>query len=143
MAKVTFRLDGVDELLRKLAKLEKGSEVRKVIRQSLRQAAKPLLSTARQIAPEGESGRLRRGLKIRSARRSRRGIGVVVRPGTRSELGIPATAKGYYPAHIEVGTKSVEETRFLRDAAELEQNEIFEILADGIGSGLERIARTA
>lgn len=134
-----FRLDGVDQFIKKLAKVRAGRELRGEIRKVLRMAARPVLATARQIAPE-DSGDLRRSLVIRAAKRTRRGIGVVVRPGTRAEIGISADAKGYYPTHIEFGTENITAVPYLRDAIKLERVDSFEIIFTGVGKAIERIA---
>lgn len=136
-----FVLEGADQLRRTLRRLSEGREVRALIRKSLRMAAGPVLETSRLLAPF-LSGDLRRSLKIRAARRSRKRIAVVVRPGTRAELGIPSTAKGYYPAHVAIGARGgrLKATRYLRDSMEQNRQGSIQILGTQIGKGIEAIA---
>lgn len=134
----SFEFENVDVWLRKISKLRKGRELRKIIRQTLRSAARPVLATAKAFVPE-DTGALRRSLKIRAAKKSRRGIGVVVRPGSRKELGIKADAPGYYPAHIELGTKYVPESAYLRDAFDAKSDQALETIIQGVGRGIREI----
>lgn len=136
MARVVF---GFDELIKTLERLQRGREVPALIRSALREAGRPVQRRARQLAPEDE-GSLSRSIKLRAGPRSRRFISVVVRPGTRSELGIPASASGYYPAHVELGTEHIEEDPYLRDAMDEQRDSAIHILSDRIGHGLVRLA---
>ena len=63
-----------------------------------------------------------------------------MRPGSRSELGIPPGAPGYYPAHIELGTEDLDEDPYLRDAMDENRESSIDILERRIGDGIERIA---
>jgi HK97 gp10 family phage protein len=141
--KSTFQLEGVEDLVKQLRKL-RGTAIRKVYRQAVREAARPVLATAKQIVPV-DTGRLKRSLKIRAGRRSRRIISVVVKPGTRSELGIAPDASGYYPAHIELGfrrgTTKFPGNRFLRDAILLERADAIRIISARVKEGIKRASR--
>lgn len=87
---------------------------KKALRQALRQAFKPVLAEARAETP-ADTGRLRKSLKLRALKTKRRGrLGVVIATGTRAELGIPADAKYYYPAAVELGIRKRQGTSFLR-----------------------------
>ena len=73
------------------------------LRQALRDEAKPVRDLARTKAPI-DRGRLKQSIKIRARKARRRGvIGINIQTGTREELGIEASAPGYYPAAIEFG----------------------------------------
>lgn len=139
----SFNIEGVPGLLTKLDRLQSNA-MRKVYRQAVREAARPVLSTAKQIVPI-ESGRLQRSLKIRAGKRSRKLIFVVVKPGTRSELGIPASASGYYPAHVELGYKrggkKFPGNRYLRDAILLERSDAIRTISARVKEGIEKIVR--
>lgn len=143
MARITFQLVGVEELIQTLRKL-RGAAIRKVYRQALREAARPVLATAKQIVLI-KSRRLQKSLKIRAGRRSRRFISVVIKPGTRSELGIAPDAKGYYPTHIELGfsrgTTKFPGNRYLRDAMLLERFDAIRSISARVKQGIERAAR--
>jgi len=142
-ARTTFQLVGVEGLIQQLRKL-RGAAIRKVYRQAIREAARPVLATAKQIVPI-KSRRLQKSLKIRAGRRSRRFISVVIKPGTRSELGIASDAKGYYPAHIELGfrrgTTKFPGNRYLRDAILLERFDAIRTIEARVKAGIERAAR--
>lgn len=133
---VTFQLRGVPELIKKLRKL-RGIEMRRVIRQAVREAAKPVRDVARQIVPIGE-GRLVKTIKVRSARRSKKLIAAIIVPGRRQDLGIEPDAKGFYPTHIELGFKSFPGNRFLRDAMELQNRNSIQVIQTRIAAGIKR-----
>lgn len=111
-----IELIGVRDLLRRIQRLERGKELRAAIRRRLREAGRPLLAAAKAFAPEDE-GTLQRSIKLRAGRRSRRSIGVVVGPPeSKQALGIPPNAKGYFPTHLELGTRYHKQERWLRGA---------------------------
>lgn len=149
-AKSSFKITGVDELVKKLRML-RGPAMKKVYRQAMRAAARPVLATAKQIVPIA-SGKLQKSLKIRALRRSRKLIGVQITPGTRSELGI--SGKGFYPTHIELGFKrgglskfpgrkggitKFPGNRYLRDALLLERTDAMQIINARITAGITKI----
>lgn len=133
-----FQLKGVEELKKKLRKL-RGPQMRRAIRQSVREAAKPVRDLAKQIVLE-DTGALRRSLKVRSTRRSRKIIGAIVVPGTRAQLGIAENSKGFYPTHIELGTRrgNIKPNRYLRDAMELQRQESERTIQMRIKQGIDR-----
>ena len=143
-AKSSFKLLGVDEFFRKLRKLQ-GPAMRKVYRQAMREAARPALSTAKQIVPIA-SAKLQRSLKIRALKRSKKLIGVQITPGTRGELGL-TNEKGFYPSHIELGFKGkgggskFPGNRFLRDALLLERTDAMRIINARIRAGLVKAVK--
>lgn len=141
-AKSSFKIQGVGKLILKLRRL-RGTAMRKVYRQAMREAARPVLATAKQIVPI-DTGRLQKSLKIRALRRSRKLLGVQIAPGSRGELGISAGAKGFYPTHIELGFKGkggktkFPGNRFLRDALLLEKTDAIRIINARITAGIEK-----
>lgn len=143
---IEFVIEGADELKQKLKELDGGREITKLIRQTVKTAARPVLSQAKRLAPVGETRRLRRTLKLRSGRRSKRLISAIVQTGTRSALGISSSAKGYYPTHVALGTKAkgrraaVPGRRFLRGAMDLERADAIRTISKLMGDGIERIA---
>lgn len=134
-----FKVKGVDELVKKFGRL-RGPTLRKVYRKAMRAAARPVLSTAKQIVRVA-SGKLRRTLKIRALKRSRKLIGVAIVPGTRSQLGVEGS--GFYPTHIAIGFKGrgggtkFPGNRYLRDAVLLEENDAVRTISSQIKSGME------
>ena len=146
-AKSRFQIKGVDEMIAKLRQL-RGPAMKKVYRKAMREAARPVLATAKQIVPIATS-KLQRSLKIRALRRSRKLIGVQVTPGTRAELGLSGDAEtGFYPSQIELGFKSrgggttkFPGNRFLRDALLLEKTDAMRIIDAQISAGIEKAIR--
>lgn len=109
MTEFRLRLTGDDVLIRALTELGAKLE-RKVLRQAVREGAKPALADARNnvrtIRRTGEhTDDLARLLKIRAIKRRKGVIGVNIQTPTREELGIPETHKFYWPAVLEFGAK--------------------------------------
>ena len=100
---VEVTLKGADRLQRRLSALEP-KVAAQVQRKAARETAKRIQSTAKADAPEGETGSLRRAIKVRSLRRSRKkrvGARVFVDQRFLSRAGV----NYYYPAVIEFGTR--------------------------------------
>ncbi len=142
-SKSSFQILGFEELVGKFRKL-RGPPMRKIYRQAMREAARPILSLAKSIVPIGETGNLQRSLKIKAIRRTRKLSGVKIEPGTRSELGIPTDAKGFYPSHIALGFKRGAITkfpgnRFLRDSLELGKADAIRTITNRIVENFTKI----
>jgi hypothetical protein len=101
MARFDISILGDRELEEVLRFLPENLE-RKVLNRAIKEAAKIVLDDAKRLAPV-DSGQLKRALHIRTMRRKRGRIGYLIASGTRSELGIADTAKGFYPAAIHYG----------------------------------------
>lgn len=99
MARVTVEILGDEELRRKLRGLRR-QELRRPLSRAARAEARKVLLTARSVVPV-DTGALRRGLRVRAIRRSRRRIGFQVQTPKRRKLGI--TRSGYYPSAVEYG----------------------------------------
>lgn len=146
MAKtIDIRVLGDRELQRKLNRVVDKVQ-KKIVRHALREGGRPVLANAQAKVPTGE-GRLKASLKLR-ARRARRGeFGVEVRTGTRQELGIPASATGYYPASIEYGWTHarsglpIPARSYMRAAADEQRVRALGIIGREIGRGIEMEAR--
>lgn len=108
---VSFELQGGPQLERALHELPPRIGKR-VINQALRAGAKVVAEGARQLVPV-QSGRLKRSIKVRALRRSRRSFGVSVQTGavggrggrlSTSELGgLRAGGDAYYGGFVEFG----------------------------------------
>lgn len=127
---VDISLLGDAELSRDLARIESAIQ-RKIVKKATTRAANVILKSVKQHVPGGnqarrptardEGGRflagapkrvsrsalLRKGIVSRAIKRSRRFMGRIIRLPTREELGIPASAKHYWPAAWEFGHKIV------------------------------------
>lgn len=145
MALIDISLLGDKALTRKLNKLPNRVQ-KKVVRQSMRKAAKPLLVSIKhaigEIRVTGEhTDRLRKGMKIKSIKRSRTRLGVQIVTPRRQELGIPDSKKYYWPAHIELGTSKSRPRKFMRDTVDSNRTQTMGIIQREIASGIIREAK--
>lgn len=106
---------------------------KKALRPSLRAGAKIIQKAAKSKSPR-LSGKNRKFIKIKSIKRTRKSIGLMIQTGTRQQLGIPLDEHGYYPMVLEYGSKNVRRQPFMKPA--LEQNRAKAIKA--IGKELEK-----
>ena len=113
---------------------------KKIVRDSLKAGAKPVLAAAQAKVPV-KSGLLRRNIKIRAGKRSRAGQSVVV--GFKD-----GAFKGdaFYGAFIEWGhqagkganAKTVPAQPFLRPAIDEQEERAAKIIIDGIWAGISK-----
>lgn len=105
MAKrIHVQLEGFEELSRTFNSLARGVQG-KIIRPALREGAKIVRDEAARRVPV-DTGRLRKSLKVRALKRSRKFVGFQITTGTQDELGIKTPKSGkrnYYPFVIEYG----------------------------------------
>lgn len=135
MAKSKVVVTGIDKLDRKF-KLLDARVGKKVVRQAMRQALKPVLAAARANAPE-ESGVLRRSIKIRAVKRRKKGvIGLEIRTDAKTMGG-----DAFYAAFIELGTSDKPAQPFLSPAYVEQGPEAVKQLEQLILEGLEREIR--
>ena len=111
---------------------------RKLLRQSFRQALRPVLTAARAAAPR-LTGRLARTLRLRALRRRRGQLGMMVISGTRESLNIPADHPSYYPAHVELGTNRMPAQPYLRPAFDTQREHMLQTLARGIEEAMRNV----
>lgn len=112
-------LTGDKALDRNLHQLEAKLQ-RKVFNRAGREAVKPIAAKARQNAPK-DTGRLRKSIKVRATKRSRRGVGIKVTTGDRSgDFG----GKGYYGAFLEYGHKRGKRSRGVKNARALSEKKL-------------------
>lgn len=120
---------------------------RKMIRKGMRTAGNIGLKAAKAAAlgySKGAEGRLdepqmpkvAKGLKLRSLKRSRKGFGLRYVTPTREELGIPAKAKGYWPAHAELGTKRSPALPFMRWSFDRNEPQMTEAIRADVSEGV-------
>jgi|GEM_PF-1421754 len=96
---IEYTITGVKEI-RNAYRLLPKKVANKVVRQSIRQALKPMLSHAKRTAPKGETGMLRKKIKIRTRAKKRRGtIALDARVGEGDFKG-----ETYYAAMVNFGT---------------------------------------
>jgi HK97 gp10 family phage protein len=129
-----FTIRGVSEVDRALREL--GPTIgRKVIRQAVRAGLRPMLATAKQMAPR-QTGQVRRAIKLRAAARRRRGvIRLVIQIGSGDFKG-----KTFYGAFREYGTKRMEGAHFMERAFESGKDSARATTIREIRAGIEREA---
>jgi hypothetical protein len=96
----TTKVEGIEEIKRALGQLPARVE-KKVISQSMRVGLKPMLARARELTPTGESGQLRRMVKLRAAKKRRRGLtamNIQILTGPKADRGDP-----WWGALVELG----------------------------------------
>ena len=116
---VDVRFFGGAQLQRALERLPLGIQ-RKAVRKGLRVGAKRIQSKAKQLAPK-DTGTLRRSIKVRARKRSRREIGILV-----------LALDNIGAAKVELGTDRQAPTPYLRPAADSEQAKAIEAIANAI-----------
>ena len=121
----------LDKALGDLSRIQQ----RKVMKTAQRAAFNPLLKQIKAAVPK-DTGALRKSIKLRALNRSRVRSGVSIRTGTRSELGIPEDASGYYPAHVELGHEGATPVAYIRATFDANKETIWRrfhtLLWDGI-----------
>lgn len=137
MARLDVRLEGADELKRALLELPR-VVARKVVRQAAREAGRPIEAQAKREAPD-DTGTLKRSIKLRAIKRTRKLIGVTIRTGTPTELGNPVAR---YAGAQEYGAplRNMPAQPYLRPALFENDTKALGILSRVIGAGIEREA---
>jgi HK97 gp10 family phage protein len=97
---VTFTIQGLEAILKRLRTLEP-RVAKKVLRQALRKGAKRVQARVKQLAPSGPTGQVRRAIKVRAGKRTRKGsVRVNVQIGKGDFQGVT-----FYGAFTEYGTR--------------------------------------
>ncbi len=125
---VSMLVSGLSELQEKFDKLALNMQ-RKHAQAAIRKGGAVFHKQAKSNAPIGPTGNLKKFLKLRSLKRSRRRFGVHILTGTRAELGIKKKAKGYYPTSVEFGTATMAANPFMRDAFRLRKLQAQSVIA--------------
>jgi HK97 gp10 family phage protein len=103
---------GIKEIDRTLRRLEP-KIAKKLIRQSMRAALKPVRAAVIASAPVGETGQLRKAVKLKAGPRRKGVIELDVQIGAGSFKG-----ETYYGAMVELGTKKQQAQHYMREAFE-------------------------
>lgn len=137
---VEFEIKGFDELARKLRRLS-STKAKAIFRTAMREAAKTVVLPAAQRAVPFDTGNLLNAIEIKAIKRSRKRQGVNVRIRERSRMLLPITGSGYYPTHIEWGTKKMKAQPFLRPAAEDNRSFAIGVASARIRAGINQLVR--
>lgn len=142
MAEQTFSVDlqGDKELMAAFDSLLRNIQ-RRIARKALREGARPALRRAKSLVPK-KTRALKRSFKLRAIKRTRTAVGVVVRTGSRAELGIKDDEKAFYPASVEYGFETKDGTEvpaqsYIRRAFEETKNEANAKIAAIVGQEVE------
>lgn len=134
MAFMSIKIEGAKELEKTLLGLEPKLG-KKIIRQAMKKAAKPIHAAARQMAPV-VTGALRKSIKIRVMKRKKHRYGVVI--GTAAKW---FTGETFYGAFAEFGTKKQPAKPFLRPAFDAYHKDALKIFISEIRKGLAAITK--
>lgn len=136
------KLEGVKELEKQFKSLEP-KIARKIVRQSLRKAAKPMLMTMQAKVPVGVDpeedphiGKLKGSLKIRAMKRKKNSYGIVIGTALKWFIGY------FYGAHVEFGTSKMSARPFMRPAFDEKKGEAESILVQEIREGLSEAVKS-
>ena len=123
-AKIKVEIEGFEHITNRFDELGRGVQ-NKVMGPSLKAGAKIILKRTKDLAPVGtkikgnkkyKPGRLKKTLKVKKGKRSRRSISWYIQTGTRAKLGIDKDDKGYYPFSLEYGTQFIKARPYMRPA---------------------------
>lgn len=141
--KRNFIVTGLEELDKSLSELEPKFQ-KKIVRQAQRQGAKILLKKAKDKAPK-ETGALKKAIKIKSAPRSRKFVGIDIGVGSQFFVG-----KQFYGSFLEFGWKPGgtgefigEQHSFIKPTFEEEGNNVKTKVMNEMFNGLMKLANTA
>lgn len=135
MAFVRFKVDGLQELDRKLREFEP-KLARKTLRNAMKKAAEPMLHTARATAPI-DTGLLVSSLKVKARTSAKKGI-VGVRVATSDK---DYTGKAFYASFYEYGTRHQPARPFMRQAFDENTDRSMSIAISEIKRGIEEVAK--
>ncbi len=134
MPRMSINIVGAKELEKKLGGMEK-NVARKIVKDVLRKAMKPLLADAKSRV-QVKSGFLKKNLKIRTMKKKKHRYGVFVGVGQKWYVG-----KAFYGAFLEFGTSKMAARPFLRPAFDGTKKRVENIVKAGLKRAIESIGR--
>jgi HK97 gp10 family phage protein len=133
---VKFKVAGVDKVVRNLKSLEPKIQA-KAVRKATRAGAKVLAAEVKEIAPV-DTGELRDSIKVKDARRRRRGqLMTVVKAGAGKVKGVQA----HGPA-VEFGTSRKPPVPFMAPALDAKGGEARDVAIEELGRAIDQILRS-
>jgi HK97 gp10 family phage protein len=141
-----LRIEGADDILKALKQLEP-KFAKKAVRKAMRVGLKPILTTARANAPV-KSGKIKKAIKIRAAKRKRNRVGVRIKIGEENFVG-----KGFYGAFQEFGWKTgsrksppdqrtqIEGKHFMENAFDSRGHEAMNLTRDELKKNLDETVK--
>ncbi len=122
---------GVPDIDRKLKKLP-AALARKTLSTSMRESMRPVLTAVREETPVGETGQLRRAIRLRVAKTKRGNIKLVVMIGEGFFVG-----KTFYGSFVELGAEHIEARLFMTRVYERMKAAVKRDAIARISSGLD------
>lgn len=132
-----LKISGFDEVLKVFKTLEPKLQ-KKALRPALRAGAKVIQKSAKQKAHR-DSGLNAKFIKVKSLKRSRGQIGVMIQTGTREQLQIPKSDKGYYPFTEEFGTRKRPAHAYMKPALSEKHQEATRAVGKELGKRQDKI----
>ncbi|PQO33152.1 hypothetical protein C5Y96_09845 [Blastopirellula marina] len=115
---------------------------RKVANKAMRKGMKIIQRTAKSYAPVGKPqkdhtpGLLKKNIKVRAGKRSRRTFGIDVRIGDKDWQG-----KAWYGSAVVFGTKKQKENDFMKRAYKDKESQVRKQVINDMWQGIEDIAK--
>lgn len=132
-----LKLEGFEGVLKTFNKLPDRLQ-KKALRPALRAGTKIIQKAAKALAPT-KSGKHKKFMKIKSLKRSRDTIGMLLQTGTREQLGIPRDEFGYYPMVLEYGSKNQKKQPSMKPALERNRSKATNEIGRELGKQLNKI----
>jgi HK97 gp10 family phage protein len=134
---LTLELKGFEELITKFDQLTLKLQ-KKYLKPSLKAGAKVIQVAAKNKAHK-RSGKNARFIRVKALKRQRgRSVGSSIQTGTREQLGIPRSAKGYYPFSEEYGTKDTPAHPYMRPALAQKRGEAIKRIGKVLGAAIAK-----
>ncbi|WP_254513878.1 HK97-gp10 family putative phage morphogenesis protein [Anatilimnocola floriformis] len=141
----TIKVEGLPQLIKALGEFEK-KIFNKVLKKAFREGAKVSQKAIKALIPKGETGALRKALKVRTLARKKDRVGISVQMGEGSFQG--AT---FYGGFLEWGTKNkegqtkIEAREFIKkgfnDSKEAAAAAMVRTIKEGINAAAKEAAR--
>lgn len=129
---MSVKIEGAKELEKKLLSFEPKLG-RKIVRQALRKAAKPILAKAKSLVPV-RTGALKKSLRIRALKKRKHRYGVMVATSEGWFVGME-----FYGAFVEFGTDKITAQPFVRPAFDAEKANAERIIRTELRKGIEQV----
>lgn len=140
-AKGTVYVSGLNDLLDRLDSLKNPTETRAALRSGIRAGATVILKRAKALAPV-DTGRLRKSLKVKAIKRSRRfpgRVGYVIGTSSSDRLFV---GDQFYAGMIEYGTSKMAPNSFLRPAFDFSKEAAIKAVRERVSREvIKRMAR--
>ena len=128
-------IKGTDKLLKALKTIP-GTVVNKILRTELRAGTKEIAADIKELAPVGETGVLRRAIRVRASKKKRGRIGFEAQIGEGSFKG-----DSYYGAFVDLGTSGQKPQHFMERGFEKKADELKTSIPTKIWAGIKNATK--